>query len=91
MRTLSIRDNDWTLERRGPVILLTIYGGQLVLTLQVSYSQPCCAVLTRWDLDEPIRVLTLEGTWEIFWQCFLDWVPAPLQAPVAHSEMVIKY
>jgi hypothetical protein len=87
---------NWDLSRTGPVILLEAYGGELVCTMQVCWTQAdqsSCA-LTRWQIDSQVTCSRLTGTnksWDEYWQAFLDLLPDSLAAEVHRSELTVKY
>jgi hypothetical protein len=87
---------NWDLSRSGPVILLEAFGGELVCTMQICWTQAdrSSCVLTKWEIDSQVSSTSLTGTnqsWDDYWQAFLELLPDALAAEVSRSELTVKY
>ncbi len=43
------------------------------------------------QLDMLCKQLDRTGTWDTFWQAFLDVLPESIQPEIAHSEMTVRF
>jgi hypothetical protein len=91
--TVETFESMWDMWQIGPIILLSAYDGELLVTMQLCHNQGgqehSTGVLTKWTVDGEVVATHLEGVdacWGVAWEKFLDLLPEALQPEIAHCE-----